>query len=132
MVKLGQAWYGFTDTGQVRKLVRNNADMTDALLRTAVSPTFYFPERASLDLLEIFGRMGFADLGRDAQMWVRLSRDGGDTWGPEKWRSMGALGEHDRRATWRAQGLYRRLTIEANVSDPAELPLWSEFRLEAA
>lgn len=131
-VKQGDNWRGLTNLGLVRTLKRNNEDAGEPLKRTAVSQTFYFPERASVDLIEVFARVGFSDLGRDAKVWIRLSRDGGDTWGLEKWRSLGDIGNHSKRAVWRAQGLARTLTVEANVSEPAEIPLWSDFRLEAA
>lgn len=131
-VKQGNSWRALRNDGLVRTLTRCNEDAGEVLKRTAVSPTFYFPEQASVDLIEIFARTGFSDLGRDAQMWIRLSRDGGDTWGEEKWRSLGDIGDHSQRAVWRAQGLARQVTIEANVSEPAEIPLWSDFRMEAA
>lgn len=130
--QLDAAWYGFTDGGLVRKLTRNNQDAGSVLLRRAVSPSFYFRDRASVDMIRIFARTGFHDLGRDAQMWIRLSRDGGDTWTEEKWRSLGDIGYHRDFATWRGQGNARVLTIEANISEPAEIPLWSDFDLVAA
>lgn len=131
-VRLGDNWYALTNDGFVRKFTQNNEDAGTVLKRTAVSETFYFPERLSVDLIEIFGRVGFSDLGRDAMMWIRISRDGGATWTDEKARSLGGIGEHETRATWRAQGLARTLTIEASISEPAEIPLWSDYRLEAA
>lgn len=131
-VRLGNTWYGLTNAGLVQRLTRNNTDVGTALRRVAVSETFYFPERASVDLIEIFGRVGFSDLDRDAMMWIRLSRDGGATWTLEKFRSLGGIGEHESRATWRSQGLARTLTIEAVITEPAEIPIWSDYRLEVA
>lgn len=130
-VKRGNDWFGCTDAGAILKLTRNNADASGILRRTAISPTYYFEEGASLDEMEIYARTGFSELGRDAQMWVRLSKDGGHTWSREKWRSLGTAGDYRQKATWRAQGLYEQLTVEANISDPAEIPLWSDFLLEA-
>lgn len=161
--RLNGSWYGCNESGDIWRLTRNNADVSGELRRTAVSETFYSPERSSLDLLEIFARVGYSeltqtavpalasgdslldvgdgvglqvgpsfDVPRDAQMWIRLSRNGGDTWGPEKWRSLGTSGDHDRRMTWRAQGQFRQLTIEANVTEPAEIPLYADYRMEAS
>ena len=130
--KLGDVWYGFTDSGAVLKLLRNNTDTAGMMRRTAVSETFYAEEGATLDELEIYARTGFNDLGRDAQMWVRLSRDGGHTWTLEKWRSLGTEGNYRQKAAWKAQGRFQQLTIEANISDPAEIPIWTDFLLEAA
>lgn len=161
--RINGSWYACTEGGDIWKLTRNNADVSGELRRTAVSETFYSPDRSSLDLLELYGRVGYSELTqevvpalatgdslldsgdgiglqvgpafdapKDAQMWIRLSRDGGDTWGPEKWRSLGTQGSHDQRMTWRSQGQFRQLTIEANVSDPAELPLYADYRMEAS
>lgn len=130
--KVNNTWYALTNDGKVQSLLRSNADADAVLRRTAVSETFYFPERRTVDLIEIFGRYGFADIGRDAQMWIRTSRDGGATWGLEKWRPLGSQGSHSLRSTWRSQGLFRELTIEANISEADEIPLWSDYRVEAA
>lgn len=133
--KLNNTWYGFNDAGKVLKFARNNQDLyldSPTLRRTAVSATYYFEEGASLDELEIYLRTGFNDIGRNAQMWCRFSRDGGHTWSLEKWRDVGSLGDYQQKATWRAQGSFQQLTIEANISEPAEMPLWSDFRMEAA
>lgn len=152
VVKRQNDWYGFRGDGQVLRFTRNNADALtvgggfglgfgpgfakpsplDALRRTAVSQTFYFPEGASVDELEIFFRTGFSDLRRDAQTWLRVSRDGGHTWTPGKWRSLGAAGEYRQKATWRALGNANQFTIEINISEPDEIPVWSDFMMEAA
>jgi hypothetical protein len=131
-VQLGNAFYVATETGEVHKLTQNNADVGTELRRVAVSGVSYFPDRRSVDLIELYGRVGYSDLGRDAQVAIRLSRDGGDTWSEEKPRSMGDLGDHDQTMRWRSQGLARQLVIEANVTDPAELPLYSDYRLDAS
>lgn len=128
-VDLGGAWYTVNNLGQVWRLTRNNTDVSGALRRTAISPTQYYPNRATVDLIEIYGRTGYSDLGRNAEIMLRLSRDGGDTWTEEKRRSMGTVGGHPQRMTWRRQGLARQLTIEASITDAAELPIWSDFQL---
>lgn len=131
-VKLQNDWYGLTEAGAVWRFVRNNEDVTGPLRRTAVSETFYFEEGASVDEMEIYFRTGFSDLGRDARTWVRVSRDGGHTWSLGKWRSLGQQGQYRQKATWRNLGLADQFTVEVNVSDEAEIPIWSDFLLEAA
>lgn len=126
-------WYVATDSGLVQGLTQGNADVAGVLKRTAISPTYHLGgRRASVSRIELYARTGYADLGRDAQMWIRLSRDGGATWTNEKWQSLGDIGDHEQRAVWLRQGLARQLTIEANISEPAEIPLWSDFDIEAA
>ncbi len=151
--KVDGQWLGVTDGGKVLSLKRNNRDATvngadwnegdwfsgdwaiggsQPLIRKAVSETFYAEEIATLDELEIYARTGFHNLSREAQMWIRLSRDGGHTWTLEKWRGLGSIGEYRQKATWRHQGAFEQLTIEANIAEPVEIPLWSDFRMEAA
>ncbi len=131
-VKRGDTWYAFTNEGEMRKLTRNNLDGTGVLKRTAVSSTFYAEEGATLDELEIYLNTGFQNLGRNAEIWIRLSRDGGHTWTLEKWREVGTTGGYRKKATWRALGRFEQLAIEANISEPADIPVWASFHLEAA
>ena len=56
--------------------------------------------------------------GSDPQVMLRLSRDGGHTWGPEKWRSLGKKGEYRRRARWDRLGMFRQCVPELTISDP--------------
>lgn len=62
--------------------------------------------------------------GRDPQIMLRLSRDGGQTWGNELWTSVGALGDYETRAMWHRLGRARDLVIEVSMSDPV---LWALF-----
>ena len=151
-VKLRNRWYGFRDDGGVLLLTRNNADALtkggdfgpdfgsdfakkspiDPMRRTAVSQTFYFPEGASVNEIEIFFRTGFSELERDAQVWLRVSRDGGNTWGIEKWRTLGQQGQYRQKASWHALGYAKQFTVEINTSEPDEIPVWSDFLMRAA
>jgi hypothetical protein len=38
--------------------------------------------------------------GSDPQVMLRVSRDGGRTWGNERWRSIGKIGEYKKRVLW--------------------------------
>lgn len=131
-VKVGSTFYGFTDAGTVRKFLRSNADASGIMKRTAISETFYFDDGLSLDELQIFLRSGFHTLGRDAQVWIRLSKDGGHTWGIEQWCSIGDVGDFGQKAEWRAMGNFEQLTIELNISEPAEIPIWADYRMKVA
>lgn len=57
------------------------------------------------------------DPGLNPQYILRISRDGGRTWGPEIFRSGGKAGEYGKRAIWRRLGRARRFQIEVAVSD---------------
>lgn len=56
--------------------------------------------------------------GSDPQVALRYSNDGGKTWGPEIFRSAGALGKYGKRVRWDRMGQARRRVFEVSVSDP--------------
>jgi hypothetical protein len=56
--------------------------------------------------------------GEDPQVMLRMSNDGGKTWGSEVWRSAGKLGEYEQRVRWLRLGSGRRRVFEVAVSDP--------------
>ena len=56
--------------------------------------------------------------GLEPQVALRISRDGGKTWGSERWRTAGALGRYGARVRWLRNGCGRRWMPEVVVSDP--------------
>jgi hypothetical protein len=56
--------------------------------------------------------------GSDPQVMLRMSNDGGKTWGAEQWRSAGKIGEFLKRVRWERCGSARRRVFEIAVSDP--------------
>lgn len=56
--------------------------------------------------------------GSDPQISLRISRDGGKTWGSERWRSAGAMGEYTTRVRWVRCGSARHWVPELLVTDP--------------
>jgi hypothetical protein len=123
-VKAYGKWLCGTDLGGIYRMERNNADIGDELLRTAVSRTLSTDQRLFIvDKLEFLGRLGKSDLGRNAKCWIRISRDNGETWGEGKHRSLGDLGQYQQRVIYRNLGQFRHVTVELNISDPAEIPI---------
>ena len=49
---------------------------------------------------------------------LQISRDGGFTYGPERWASMGALGQYRTRARWLRCGRARDFVFKFRVTDP--------------
>lgn len=67
------------------------------------------------------GASGSPVQGEDPQVMLRISKDGGKTWGHERWVSAHALGKYAERVRWtRATGNYRNGVIEITVSDPVD------------
>lgn len=120
------SWTVGSNGGLIERLVRNNTDGADPLIRRAVSRTLYIEgNRFRVSKLEFLGRVGRSSLGRPASMVMRVSRDGGLTFGPERAASMGALGQYEARMVFRSLGQARRLVAEVTISDPADLTLMS-------
>lgn len=56
--------------------------------------------------------------GSDPKVMVRLSRDGGFTWGPEMLLSVGAIGQYNWRVFTTRLGRARNPVVEVSCSDP--------------
>lgn len=56
--------------------------------------------------------------GDDPQIMMRMSNDGGFTWGNEHWTSIGKIGEFSNRAIYRRLGMARDRIYEVRISDP--------------
>lgn len=58
--------------------------------------------------------------GSDPLVMLRVSRDGGHTWGNEITASMGKVGEYTKRAEFRRLGTSRDFVFELAISDPVK------------
>ena len=58
--------------------------------------------------------------GSDPQIMLQMSKDGGHTWGAERWRSMGKIGEYKTRAIWYRMGQSRDFVFRLRISDPVK------------
>lgn len=56
--------------------------------------------------------------GSNPLVCLRMSNDGGKTWGNEVFRSAGGIGEYSTRVRWNRLGQARRRVFEVAVSDP--------------
>ena len=65
---------------------------------------------------ELNVEVGLAASGVDAEVMMRQSKDGGKTWGNERMRSAGDLGEYSTRVKWNRCGSGRRMVFEVVVS----------------
>jgi hypothetical protein len=82
--------------------------------------------RLFLDRLDLHLQPGVgaaAGPGVEPQAMLRISTDGGRTWGPERWRSFGRLGDYRHGAQWSRLGTARDAVLELTVSDPVEAVL---------
>lgn len=71
--------------------------------------------------LDIETGVGLANgQGSDPQAMLKISRDGGRTFGPERWKSFGKIGEYTKRAIWRRCGRARDFVFWVAGSDPVD------------
>lgn len=146
-------WVVGLDTGEIAQLARVNRDTTDPLVRRCVSLPLYQAEPFTVDSLEFFARHGIeaerhivllntnpavldawetlllqvGGYDVDPALMVRMSRDGGFTFGPEKRLDLGRPGEWMKRMKLRAQGQFRRpAVVQVDISAPVEVPLFSD------
>lgn len=86
--------------------------------------------------LQIFMDVGIglsSGQGSDPQVVMRLSRDGGRTWGNEHWTSAGAIGKYLTRVTWNRLGRFRdgMGVLEVSCSDPAPYR-WTDAAIDVS
>ena len=125
-VKAFGVWFAGTSRGQILRMGRFNEDFNGPLRRTAVSRSLYMNgNQFSVSELEFLGRIGESDLGRDAEVMARFSKDGGRTWSLEEKRSLGDIGNRTRYAVYRALGTYRDFSVEFSITDPADISMYS-------
>jgi len=58
--------------------------------------------------------------GKDPQVMLRWSNDGGSTWSNEHWVTIGKMGQYQNRAMWRRLGWSRDRIFEVVVTDPVK------------
>lgn len=56
-------------------------------------------------------------------MMLRVSRDGGRTWGQERWTSLGAIGEYKKAVRFNRLGSGRVMVVELSVTDPIDVSI---------
>lgn len=57
--------------------------------------------------------------GVNPQVSLSISRNNGRTWGPEMWKTAGAIGEYKTRVEWRRLGTTASFTPKIRFTDPA-------------
>lgn len=118
------SWRAGATGGAVAELAAQHFDdLGEPLRRVAVSRTLRLPRGLVVSEVALSGKIGQADIGREARAMVRASRDGGQTWGMERTVGMGPLGVYDRRARLGSWGTARTMTFEVALTDPADLTL---------
>lgn len=123
-------WYCCTVEGVIYKMGRYNTEVTDVLMRRAVSSSIVMDGRQfSVSEVELLGNFGESDIGREARIVFRVSGDGGRTFGPEITRSLGDLGDRNIRVVLRALGRFRDFCIEYTITDVTDINMYSQVNV---
>jgi hypothetical protein len=87
---------------------------------TVMAPDMQF---FSVDSLRVDMEVGVGltvGQGSNPQISLSVSRDNGQTWGAEMWKTMGAIGEYGARVEWRRLGTTRVFTPKIRITDPVK------------
>lgn len=94
----------------------------ELIRRIMVTPQIFAEGRLAvmhrLEMICDVGRGLEVGQGSDPQISLRKSDDGGLTWGNERWRSLGKIGEHRKRVCWERLGKFRQRCLMFSNSDP--------------
>lgn len=98
-------------------------DVDDLPIRRLRRAPALFRENAPIQVpsFEVFCEPGLgvsSGQGSDPQMSLTISKNGGKTWGNERWRGAGAQGDYSTRTVWLRNGTARRWMPEIVVTDP--------------
>ena len=61
--------------------------------------------------------------GSDPQLVMEVSKDGGRTWGQERWATIGAVGSYLTRAVFRRLGMGRDYVFRFTMTDPVKFTI---------
>lgn len=112
------------NNGGLYKLTDDSSTDVDGsvIRRVRRAPALVFENRrlqyASFELLMEVGNATASGQGSDPQVSLRMSNDGGMTWGSEVYRSAGKRGEYLTRVRWTRLGQARKRAFEVIVTDP--------------
>ncbi len=68
-------------------------------------------------LLDMEVGVGASGATVEPQIIMELSKDGGKTWGPERWRGIGFSGDYDRTVKWTGCGAFRHCIARFKITD---------------
>lgn len=140
MEAFGRTLVGDRVTGGIYELTAASyTDVDGALIRHVRQPAPLTLEgrRFVVDSFELALDVGvglISGQGSDPQAMLRISRDGGRTFGGAHWTTIGAMGEYKTRVTWGQLGNARSFVPQLVITDPIPARLtdaWTRIRGDA-
>lgn len=119
----GSTYAGDYHSGNIYKLDENTyTDNGQPIIRTLRSPAFLASNQYQtiykLQLNFETNQALTAGQGSNPMVMTKFSRDGGHTFGPEQFRTLGTLGEFNDVVIYNSLGQARKWCMELSVSDP--------------
>lgn len=105
------------------------SDNGATIYRELISSHIFSEDRFSIAKLWVDMETGVGlatGQGSAPQIMLQVSKDGGNTFGSEKWASIGAIGKYTTRAEFRRLGMSRDFVFKLRVSDPVKTAIIGE------
>lgn len=120
-------WIGVDDFGVAVEMQRTNSDRGQPLKRIMRGKPIYMDGRKfSVAEFEALCSVGESNLGRDAEIVLRWSRDGGQTWEGDQSGSLGTLGDYDKQVRFHALGRGESFTPEISCTEMTDVVFYSD------
>lgn len=116
--------YVATSTGKIGKISNAIYEDDGAVIAAEVvsSPVVRGGNLFPLGFIHASIATGRLDVGRAASITLQLSNDG-QTWGRERTRSLGRLGEREKLVQWHGLGTHRRVQAKLRITDSVQRDL---------
>lgn len=108
----------YTDDGAILSRMRRAPHLTNNGAR-AFHHTFQLDVEAGVGLA--------TGQGSDPKAILRWSNDGGHIWQPERWATLGKMGEYQARCIFRRLGQARQRVYEVLITDPVKVTLLGAY-----
>lgn len=120
-------WLGVDPFGVVVEAARTNTDRGLPLKRIMRGKPIYMDGRKfSVAEFEALCSVGESNLGRDAEIMLRWSRDTGQTWVGDRTGSLGTLGDYDRQVRFHGLGRGESFTPELSCTEATDVVFYSD------
>ncbi len=120
-------WIGVDDYGVAVEMARTNSDRGQPMARIMRGKPLYLEGRQfSVAEFEALCSVGESDIGRDAEIMLRWSRDNGKTWVGTRNGSLGGLGDYGRTVNFYALGRGESFTPELSCTDETDVVFYSD------
>lgn len=123
-------WLGVDAFGAVVELDRANSDRGLPMARVMRGKPLYMDgNKFSVAEFEALCSVGESNLGRDAEIMLRWSRDGGQTWEGTQTASLGGLGDYGQEVSFYGLGRGESFTPELSCTDATDVVFYSDANM---